>query len=195
MGAICSSSAPGSGALAVAVLTELERLNALPGRYLILEPSPDLQARQRERLSAQVPHLAERCQWLSTLPARLRGVVLANEVLDAMPVHRFRIGPAGQPLEVFVTDRDGTLGEVAAPVRSPGLAAAVAAIHAKGLARTPGYCSEVNLRLPAWIKALSREPGGRAGVADRLRQSGRRLLPARPHHGHPDVSPAPPGPR
>ncbi|HYN79137.1 MAG TPA: SAM-dependent methyltransferase [Lamprocystis sp. (in: g-proteobacteria)] len=145
----------GSGALAVAVLTGLERLNALPGRYLILEPSPDLQARQRDRLRAQVPHLAGRCRWLTALPSELRGVVLANEVLDAMPVHRFRIGPQGVPLEVFVADTDGVLSEVTAPIRSAGLAAAVAALQAKGLARTPGYCSEVNLRLAPWVGALS----------------------------------------
>ena len=144
----------GSGALAISVLTGLEDLGALPDRYLILEPSPDLQGRQRALLAARVPHLAGRCAWLTGLPAAFRGVVLANEVLDAMPVHRFRIGVAGEPLEVCVTERDGALTEVAVPVRSPGLAAAVAALQRAGLAQTPGYTSEINLRLRPWCAAL-----------------------------------------
>ncbi|WP_295396444.1 SAM-dependent methyltransferase [uncultured Thiodictyon sp.] len=144
----------GSGALAVAVLTGLEQLGALPQRYLILEPSPGLQERQRALLAARVPHLAGRCHWLDRLPERVRGVVLANEVLDAMPVHRFRIGAAGEPLEVFVTAADGVLSEVAAPVRSPRLAAAITELQAAGLAQAPGYASEVNLRLNPWCAAL-----------------------------------------
>ena len=144
----------GSGALAVSVLAELERLGALPGRYLILEPSPDLAARQRQRLAAEAPHLAGRCEWLSTLPRGLRGAVLANEVLDAMPVHRFCIGPGGEPLEVFVADRDGSIGEVTAPVRSVGLADAIDTIQAQGLAQAPGFASEINLRIAPWVTAL-----------------------------------------
>jgi SAM-dependent MidA family methyltransferase len=144
----------GSGALACSILTELEHLGTLPGRYLILEPSPDLKARQRERLAAQIPHLAVRCHWLSELPLGLRGVVLANEVLDAMPVHRFRTGPGGKPLEVFVTDCGGTLTEAAAPVRSAGLTAAVEAIQRDGLAQAPDYSSEINLRAAPWLAAL-----------------------------------------
>ena len=144
----------GSGALAAAVLTGLEQLGALPERYLILEPSPDLQERQRALLAARVPHLTGRCHWLDRLPERLRGVVLANEVLDAMPVHRFRVGAAGETLEVFVTEADGVLSEVAAPVRSPRLAAALAELQAAGLAQAPGYASEVNLRLAPWCAAL-----------------------------------------
>ncbi len=95
----------GSGALAAQVLQELDRLGALPHRYWILEPSPDLQDRQRARLGAEVPRLAERCDWLTEVPDALRGVVLANEVLDAMPVQRFRVREDGGVDEIFVTDQ------------------------------------------------------------------------------------------
>ncbi len=145
----------GSGALAVQVLRGLEQAGALPHRYLILEPSPDLQARQREQLAGQPPHLAGRCQWLTSLPAGFRGVILANEVLDAMPVHRFHIDERGESQEVCVTDQDGILGEVVVPIRSPGLAGAIAALHGEGLARAPGYSSEINLRLAPWCAALA----------------------------------------
>lgn len=145
----------GTGALAVAVLTRLERLEALPDRYAILEPSPDLQERQRRLIATRIPHLANRCRWLERLPEGLCGVVLANEVLDAMPVHRFRIGDSGEPLEVLVRERDGALVETAAPPRSPGLAESVGALRSAGLALAPGYISEINLRLPPWMRALS----------------------------------------
>jgi SAM-dependent MidA family methyltransferase len=144
----------GSGALAVSVLAELERLGALPGRYRILELSPELQSRQRQGLAAEIPHLAGHCEWLSGLPVGMRGVVLANEVLDAMPVHRFRIGPGAEPLEVFVADREGTLAEVTGPIRSAGLAEAIASLQGAGLAQVPGYSSEINLRIAPWVRAL-----------------------------------------
>lgn len=147
---------PGSGALAVQVLTALERIGQLPGRYLLLEPSPDLAVRQRERLTSELPELAPRCHWLEGLPRGLRGMVIANEVLDAMPVHRFRIGASGETLEGFVRDRDGALADHWAPVRTPGLAEAVARLHADGLATAPGYSSEINLRVDPWLGSLSR---------------------------------------
>ena len=144
----------GNGTLAVQLLTRLERMDCVPRRYLILEPSPDLQMRQRELIAARLPHYAERCEWLSGVPRGFRGLILANEVLDAMPVHRFAIGQNGEPQEIFVAERDGALTEVAAPVRSPGLGSAVGAIQRAGLAQRPGYRSEVNLHLRPWFAAV-----------------------------------------
>jgi SAM-dependent MidA family methyltransferase len=77
----------GSGALAAALLSELESLGALPARYLILELSPDLRQRSRDTLANAVPHLLERVAWLNQLPPSFRGCVVGNEVLDAMPFH------------------------------------------------------------------------------------------------------------
>ncbi|MHB8914638.1 MAG: class I SAM-dependent methyltransferase [Thiobacillus sp.] len=77
----------GSGKLAVDILLELERQHALPARYCILELSADLQARQRQTILTHAPHLAARVSWLDALPASFTGVVVANEVLDALPVH------------------------------------------------------------------------------------------------------------
>lgn len=144
----------GTGALAVAILQALEQTDALPERYVILEPSPDLQARQRSLIGQRIPHLAARCHWLNQLPTGLRGLIVANEVMDAMPVHRFRIDADGSLAEIFVTERDGVLAEVAAPVRSAALAEAVDALQAQGFAQIPGYSSEINLRLPPWMQAL-----------------------------------------
>ena len=144
----------GSGALAVEILAALNRDGPLPGRYLILEPSPDLRARQIERIAAQVPWAQGRVQWLDRLPQGLRGIVLANEVIDAMPVHRFRIGADGAPLEVFATPTADGWEDVAAEPVSPGLVLAVRALQGRGLATAPGFASEINLRLGPWLAAL-----------------------------------------
>jgi SAM-dependent MidA family methyltransferase len=81
----------GSGALAATVLEELERLGAVPRSYLILELSADLRERSRDTLAARVPHLVERVAWLNRLPPSFAGVVLGNEVLDAMPADVVRV--------------------------------------------------------------------------------------------------------
>jgi SAM-dependent MidA family methyltransferase len=96
----------GSGALAADLLTELEKLGALPDRYLILELSPDLRARSRDTLAARAPHLLERVAWLAALPPAFEGVVIGNEVLDAMPARVFQ-REDGRIREMGVSLRDG----------------------------------------------------------------------------------------
>ncbi|BCT66708.1 SAM-dependent methyltransferase [Nitrosospira sp. NRS527] len=77
----------GTGKLALDLLLELEKLGSLPRRYFILEVSAELQQRQRELFERFAPHLAPRVAWLEHLPPAFDGLILANEVLDAMPVH------------------------------------------------------------------------------------------------------------
>ena len=77
----------GSGKLAVDMLTELEHLDALPESYSILEVSADLRQRQQALLQQRLPHLEQRVVWLDALPDSYSGAVIANEVLDALPVH------------------------------------------------------------------------------------------------------------
>jgi SAM-dependent MidA family methyltransferase len=99
----------GSGALAATVLEELERLGALPRTYLILELSADLRERSRDTLAARVPHLLERVAWLASLPPVFSGVILGNEVLDAMPADVIRMHGAAVE-EAGVTAAQGRLG-------------------------------------------------------------------------------------
>jgi SAM-dependent MidA family methyltransferase len=145
----------GTGTLAVDLLSQLERMDALPVSYAILEPSPDLRERQRKLIGKRLPKLIDRCQWLDRLPDGLRGLVLANEVLDAMPVHRFQIDSRGRTLEIFVGERDGTLTETPSEPRSHGLADAVTALRAAGAGLSAGYSSEINLRLGPWMRAIA----------------------------------------
>ncbi len=77
----------GGGKLAADILLELERMTCLPQRYSILEISADLRERQQQYLETHAPHLAQRVHWLDSLPDRISGAVIANEVLDALPVH------------------------------------------------------------------------------------------------------------
>jgi len=80
----------GSGALAVQVLSALRDARALPRSYAIVELSASLRERQRRAIAAAGDELLARVRWLDALPGRIEGIVLANEVLDAMPVRVFR---------------------------------------------------------------------------------------------------------
>ena len=77
----------GSGKLAVDMLAELEQLGSLPDSYAILEVSADLRTRQQALLRERLPHLLDRVHWLNTLPEKFSGAIIANELLDALPVH------------------------------------------------------------------------------------------------------------
>jgi SAM-dependent MidA family methyltransferase len=136
----------GTGALAEGVLRELDAMGLDQTRYLILEVSADLRARQAARLAP----FGDRVQWLDTLPNAFAGCVLANEVLDAMPVSLFTWDAAGAVQErgVALDAGGGFIWEDRpAPV---ALASAVAA----RMPALPGYVSEINLQGEAWIAAM-----------------------------------------
>ncbi len=138
----------GSGVLAADLLRELESLGQLPEHYLILELSAALRARQAETLRQKVPHLFGRVRWLDELPRDFRGLVLANELLDAMPVTRFKITETGiNELYVGRENQRFVWREKIAnePVR--------ARIEPLGL--MPGYISEINLRAEAWVRSVA----------------------------------------
>lgn len=77
----------GSGRLAVDILSALEELGTLPACYRILELSADLADRQRQTVASLPVSLRARVEWISALPDEITGVVLGNELLDALPVH------------------------------------------------------------------------------------------------------------
>jgi SAM-dependent MidA family methyltransferase len=141
----------GSGALAAELLAALARSGSLPARYLILETSPELKARQRATLAALAPALAARVGWLERIPAeRFRGVVLANEVADALPVERFAIGAGGVLAEGVVDD-----GGRFAWARRPADARLAAEVAALGVELPVGYVSELCAVLAPWLAAVT----------------------------------------
>lgn len=77
----------GSGRLAADLLLELERRDALPERYAILDLSGGCANVQRTTITEHASHLLNRVHWLDHLPETFDGLVLANELLDAMPMH------------------------------------------------------------------------------------------------------------
>lgn len=77
----------GSGRMAVEILKELEYQSSLPEHYYIIEASADLRQRQEDLITNELSHLKDKVIWLSELPTNFVGVIVANEVCDAMPVH------------------------------------------------------------------------------------------------------------
>ena len=146
----------GSGALAANLLAELDRLGRSPRRYLILDVSPELRARQAETLAARVPDRVGCVEWLDALPSpgSFCGVVLGNEVLDALPVHRFRIAGDAVLEGAVGVSPDGLVERWVLPV-SPGLAEAVVRIQDRIGPLPDGYTSEVSLRIPPWLAAVA----------------------------------------
>lgn len=138
----------GSGALAADLLTELASLGALPERYLILETSAELRERQCQRLARLAPDLEQRVTWLDALPRNYAGVIIGNEVLDAMPVH-------------VVTYRSGAIDELGVGVEGSALrwqprpAAGAVLEAARQLALPPGYTTEIHFAAHAFIRTLA----------------------------------------
>ena len=146
----------GSGLMARDLLLELEALDSLPKSYLILETGADPRRRQQELFSSCIPHLLPRITWLETLPERpLRGVVVANEVVDALPVKRLALHE-GEVRELCVGhDGDGFIW-VEAPCGDDRLTTAWERLAADLPAPLPEpYRTEINLRAGAWMQSVS----------------------------------------
>jgi SAM-dependent MidA family methyltransferase len=138
----------GSGALAATLLEELERSGRIPRNYLILELSGDLRERSRDTLAARVPHLLERVAWLNRLPPAFSGVVLGNEVLDAMPVQVVRV-QGGRVEEGGVGVRNGRLDW------SWRLASGELLDAARALGLPEGFRTEIHLAMRGFLRSLA----------------------------------------
>ena len=124
----------GSGALAEALLGES------PREYLILETSAELRERQRARLG-------NRAQFIDSLPPRWAGAVIANEVVDAMPVHAVAWTERGV-MERGVSLRDGKLVWAERPASGRLLE------EARAIKVPTPYQSEISLAARAWMRTL-----------------------------------------
>ena len=163
--------------MATTLLEALAALDALPDQYAILEVSAELAARQRASLDALPEKLRRRVTWLERLPqAPTRGVVIANEVLDALPCSRFVVHETRVRALGVAVSADGTF------IEREGFADENLVRYAEPLVRelalADGYRSELCWRIEPWL----------AGVAECL-QSGAILLfdygLPRTHYYHP----------
>jgi SAM-dependent MidA family methyltransferase len=147
---------PGSGALAAELILELERLDALPGRYRLLEPSADLRERQHTTLLQHCAHLGNVIEWLDAPPEQTwRGCLIANEVIDALPVRLFALRAEGlfeRAVGLDARQRFVWRERVA----DVALAASVVAVIGAGDNLPRPYLSEVRPLLPPWFAAVAR---------------------------------------
>lgn len=146
----------GGGELAQGILDFLEQHGQLPENYFILEVSAQLQQRQRAYLQQHAPQHVERIHWLSQLPENFKGIILANEVMDAMPVERFHISQDGH-FQLVVGCEDDTLSWKASPPQSKKLNEKIQTISQilPADCLRQGYTSEINLTISPWIASLS----------------------------------------
>lgn len=142
----------GSGRLAADLLLQLEALDSLPGRYLLLEVSADFRQRQLATLVARAPHLAPRVEWIDRLPDVVDGAVIGNEVLDALPVE-IVVWREGDWSVRGVELRDGRLTFADRPV-SAALRATIddgVPVHVRAL---PEYVTEVHPEMQGLVGSL-----------------------------------------
>ena len=147
----------GSGAFAEHALSALALRDALPARYLMLEPSAELRVRQQARLRERLPKdLYARVQWLERPPETpWRGVLFANEVIDAMPATRFTLR-GGEVFEEHVAlDGAGGFMRVDRPADALTSAAVRHLERTLGRAFADGYRSELLPQLPYWLQAVA----------------------------------------
>ncbi len=151
----------GTGALAAQVLNELARHGFDGLEYAIVERSPELRERQRQAISTLAPAAIGRVRWLDELPARIDGVVLANELLDALPVRLFRLA-GGAVLERGVTAGGRGDAEFAWDDRpaDPAFAAAVRTRLADAewepaMLDAADYMSEFGEQAEGWLRTIA----------------------------------------
>ena len=154
----------GSGRLAADLLLELEARGALPERYAILDLSGELRERQRRTLAERAPQLLARVDWLDRLPESFDGLVLGNELLDAMPVQLVVWGQDNDPAAILERGVALSGGQFIWADRPAGgrllerAQALVAEFSESGQngRLPPGYLSEIGLPAADWCAAWGR---------------------------------------
>lgn len=150
---------PGTGVMAIDIMRELARNNTLPETYYLLEPSADLRQRQQLNIKNTIPHLEEHFTWLDGLPEeKIKGVILANEVIDAMPVKRIVID---SKIEEYVVACDA---DAVDQIRFQWLKKNInekLKIDIKEILGTLGellptpYITEINCNIKPWLNSLN----------------------------------------
>jgi SAM-dependent MidA family methyltransferase len=145
----------GSGQMACDILAELQRTGQLPESYTILETSADLRQRQQHILGLRHPDFMSNIHWLDTLPeGSFEGVILGNEVLDAIPVHRFCIRDDG--MREIMVGHDGKQFIWLDDIDGVTITQQAQSRFSELLASLPeGYTSEYSQMIPPFMGSLS----------------------------------------
>ena len=137
----------GSGILASQILFELGRLGSLPEKYYIIELSAQFKQKQKQTIERVLPELIDRIEWLDEFPIGFSGVVIANEVLDAMPAKRLIFSDGCfVELGVDVDERGFHWKKINEPYSNSKVSLP--------LEPENEYTTEVNLQAMAWISSL-----------------------------------------
>lgn len=143
----------GTGRFAKDFLLEMEKLNQFPAHYYIYETSAHLRKKQQAFFQQACPQFLPHLTWLAHLPTDFTGIILANEVLDALPTHCFLLDHDGIK-ERYVTWEQDKFAWQISECSSQELKEQVQKLSTLyGL--TNGYTSEINLYLPLFIKSLT----------------------------------------
>ncbi len=156
----------GSGILAIELMLELERRSQLPEHYLILELSAELRDRQQQAIKTRLAHLSDRFHWLDSLPAKpFSGVVLANELLDAMPLHLLKLEQDKTSERYVMLDENGEFSWQDEALENPRLIAKsddIRALHQSlahltvpQISENAAYYTEVNLQAGDWVASIA----------------------------------------
>lgn len=140
----------GSGQFCVDILTKLEEKQALPDAYHILDVSEGLKHQQQTLIKEKIPHLIDRIAWLSAWPTEtFSGIIIVNEVLDAMPVHAFLYTSEGLMEKHVTLNEQGDLEFTYLLCQNERMLA-----HFESIAPyiQPTYQSEMNLSLAGWMQ-------------------------------------------
>ena len=150
----------GSGMLAAQLLNALDNVGHHEVRYLILELSAERREHQRQTLKSLAPGLMDRVGWLDTFPESFAGVVVANELLDAMPVQLFewQADAEAELQEMGVTWVDGRFAWAPRPADA-ALTETVTALRNRlgpeGAQWHSPYRSEICPAQQAWMRTLA----------------------------------------
>ena len=140
----------GSGQLAIDILMALRDRDSCLNHYFILELSSSLKQIQQHNLKKYLPDFYDRIIWLDRLPTSFSGIMIANEVLDAMPVHRFCVENTG----VFAYAVDA-LKDQLTEILIPADRDLIHAMNNRKINCLPPYSTEISLLIPAWIASLA----------------------------------------
>ncbi len=143
----------GNGSMAAEILRQLDKDDCLPQHYYIIEASAYLQQKQRDTLEKSIPEWLDRISWLDSLPAHYEGVIIANEVCDAMPVSRLHYHQQHWSSRSVSYDENG-LTWCDTPITDPPLLNRTEKISAL-LPEDTDYFTEVNLHAEAWLASLA----------------------------------------
>ncbi len=146
----------GRGVMAVDILSRLQQMDCLPETYYILEVSADLKQTQQNTIKQLLPQLSSRVKWISTLPEHgFNGVMLANEVVDAMPVTVFKKEQGQFKSKDIVLNEGQWQWQINQKLDQKLQQWGEKLEQRLGYSLPEGYESEVNQLQSPWLEALS----------------------------------------